>query len=276
MRSKLPAVPLHAPRLHPPLGDGPRHGEGFGTQMVAVAVGWQVFAVRRQRIRSRSGRALRVPAAAPAGAAGRSARRPRLPQARPRGSDRDQRSLVALLLLGVTINGADQLWPFLVLAAGNGVAQAIGSPAGRALGPTLVAVGAAAERARAALDRLPERHRRRAGARRAPLQHRSGAHLRRRGRPACGRSDRGAPGPRAAVRADRPGAGAGDVPGRHPLHPSHPRHARRDHARPVRGAVRRCDRAAARSSRARSSTPGRSGSACCEAPPPSARCSPES
>ena len=35
------------------------------------------------------------------------------------------------------------------------------------------------------------------------------------------------------------------LPGRHPLHPSHPRHARGDHARPVCGAVRRCDRAAA-------------------------------
>ena len=47
-------------------------------------------------------------------------------------------ALVALLLLAVTIDGADQLWPFLALAAGNGVAQAIGSPAGRALGPSLV------------------------------------------------------------------------------------------------------------------------------------------
>jgi MFS family permease len=111
--------------------------ESFGTQMVAVAVGWQVFAVRRS--------------AFDLGLVGLCEFLPLLLLALPAGqlADRVSRklvlsgavainTLVALLLLGVTVNGADELWPFLVLAAGNGVAQAIGSPAGRALGPTLV------------------------------------------------------------------------------------------------------------------------------------------
>jgi MFS family permease len=45
---------------------------------------------------------------------------------------------VALALLGVTLAGASQLWPFLALAAANGVSGAAGTPAARALPPALV------------------------------------------------------------------------------------------------------------------------------------------
>ncbi len=134
MRSKLPAA-LHG-RDFTLLWAG-LVTEGFGTQMVAVAVGWQVFAVRRSPF--------------DLGLVGLCEFLPLLLLALPAGQLADHVSrklvlagaiaintLVALLLLAVTINGADRLWPFLVLAAGNGVAQAIGSPAGRALGPTLV------------------------------------------------------------------------------------------------------------------------------------------
>jgi MFS family permease len=46
--------------------------------------------------------------------------------------------VVAALLVGVTLAGASTLWPFLGLATVLGVASAIGSPASRALPPTLV------------------------------------------------------------------------------------------------------------------------------------------
>ena len=134
MRSKLPPA-LHS-RDFSLLWVG-LLTEGFGTQMVAVAVGWQVFAINRS--------------AFDLGLVGLFEFLPLLLLSLPAGQLADHVSrklvlagaigisgLVALGLLGVTIGGADQLWPFLVLAAGNGVAMAIGSPAGRALGPMLV------------------------------------------------------------------------------------------------------------------------------------------
>src|SRR3954451_5839916 len=112
--------------------------EGFGTQMVAVAVGWQVFAIHRS--------------AFDLGLVGLCEFLPLLLLSLPAGQLADHVSrklvlavaigistLVVLGLLGVTIGGAEELWPFLALAAGNGVAMAVGSPAGRALGPSLVA-----------------------------------------------------------------------------------------------------------------------------------------
>jgi MFS family permease len=46
--------------------------------------------------------------------------------------------VVLLGLLGVTVAGADHVWPFFVLAFVLGVGSAIGAPAGRALTPSLV------------------------------------------------------------------------------------------------------------------------------------------
>jgi MFS family permease len=111
--------------------------ESFGVQMVAVAIGWQVFEIRRS--------------AFDLGLVGLFEFLPLLLLALPAGqlADRASRrfvfagaialnSAVALALLFVTLGGANELWPFLLLAAGNGVAQAYAAPAARALAPTLV------------------------------------------------------------------------------------------------------------------------------------------
>ena len=74
--------------------------DGLGAQMVAVAVGWQVFAIRHSRVRPRPDRARGVRAAAAARAARRAARRPRLaPAARSRSRSRSRSSVTALLLV---------------------------------------------------------------------------------------------------------------------------------------------------------------------------------
>ena len=111
--------------------------ESFGIQMVAVAIGWQVFAINRS--------------AFDLGLVGLFEFVPLLLLALPAGqlADRISRrlmfaaalalnALVAIALLAVTIGGATELWPFLALAAGNGIAAAMANPSARALGPSLV------------------------------------------------------------------------------------------------------------------------------------------
>ena len=111
--------------------------ESFGIQMVAVAIGWQVFAINRS--------------AFDLGLVGLFEFVPLLLLALPAGqlADRISRrlmfaaalalnALVAIALLAVTIGGATELWPFLALAAGNGIAAAVANPSARALGPSLV------------------------------------------------------------------------------------------------------------------------------------------
>lgn len=110
---------------------------GFGTQMISVAVGWQVYAIHRKAFDlGLIGLAEFVPAALVALPAGQLA-------------DRVSRTLlatgavlaealVALLLLVVTLNGARALWQFVALAALTGAAAGIGSPAGRSLTPEIV------------------------------------------------------------------------------------------------------------------------------------------
>ena len=111
--------------------------EAFGIQMIAVAVGWQVFSINHS--------------AFDLGLIGLCEFLPLLLLALPAGhlADRLPRRLVfatalalgvcvTALLLVVTIAGAKQLWPFLVLAAASGVSAAIANPAARALGPSLV------------------------------------------------------------------------------------------------------------------------------------------
>jgi MFS family permease len=110
---------------------------GIATQMVAVAVGWQVYAIHRNPF--------------DLGLIGLMEFLPLPLLALPAGqlSDRVSRRLViavsivldmavVLLLLAVTFAGAHELWPFLVLAAAAGVSSAIGWPALRAATPTLV------------------------------------------------------------------------------------------------------------------------------------------
>ena len=111
----------------------------FAAQMVTVAVGWQVYAINRSAL--------------DLGLIGLAEFLPLLLLALPAGhlADRMSRThlfatgiaaeaVVALLLLGVTIGGAKQLWPFLVLAALTGATQAVGAPAARSLTPEIVPV----------------------------------------------------------------------------------------------------------------------------------------
>ena len=109
----------------------------LATQMVAVAVGWQVYAVRERPF--------------DLGLVGLAEFVPLLVLALPAGhlSDRFSRRIVLVLstlvslvttamLLALTVLGPDAVWPFLLLAAGTGAAAALGNPAGRSLPPELV------------------------------------------------------------------------------------------------------------------------------------------
>jgi hypothetical protein len=110
---------------------------GFAGQMVAVAVGWQVYAIHRSAFDlGLIGLAEFVPLPLLALPAGQLA--DRLPRARVFAVSTIAEALVAGLLLLVTLHGARQLWPFVALAGLTGVTQAFGNPAARALTPQLV------------------------------------------------------------------------------------------------------------------------------------------
>jgi len=110
---------------------------GFATQMVAVAVGWQVYSIHRSAFDlGLIGLAEFVPLPLLALPAGQVA--DRLPRVRLFAASIAAEAIVAGLLLVVTINGANKLWPFIVLAALTGVTQAFGAPAGRSLTPEIV------------------------------------------------------------------------------------------------------------------------------------------
>ncbi len=110
--------------------------EGFGGQMTAVAVGWQVYSIHHSPFElGLIGLAEFLPLPILALPAGQLA-------------DRVSRRLLFLLsliglagvtlgLLVVSLSGAHQLWPFLALGFGTGVSIAIGAPPGRAL-PAMV------------------------------------------------------------------------------------------------------------------------------------------
>ncbi|MBA3400947.1 MAG: MFS transporter [Actinobacteria bacterium] len=109
----------------------------FAVSMATVAVGWQVYSVRENPL--------------DLGLVGLAEFLPLPLLALPAGqlADRVSRRLlylfmitvdiaVAIGLLGITLSGADQVWPFFALAFLMGVGSAIGAPAGRALTPSLV------------------------------------------------------------------------------------------------------------------------------------------
>ncbi|HEX2346486.1 MAG TPA: MFS transporter [Gaiellaceae bacterium] len=111
--------------------------ETFALSMALVAIGWQVYSVRENPL--------------DLGLVGLAEFLPLVLLALPAGQLADRiprRTLLAVMvlldivvlagLLGVTIAGADQVWPFFVLAFLLGVGSAIGAPAGRALTPSLV------------------------------------------------------------------------------------------------------------------------------------------
>jgi hypothetical protein len=109
----------------------------FAEQMVAVAVGWQVYAIHRNPLDlGLIGLAEFLPLPLLALPAGQLA--DRLSRKLIGASALVVSVIVVLLLLVVTAHGARQVWPFLGLAAGAGVASAIGWPAFAALVPELV------------------------------------------------------------------------------------------------------------------------------------------
>jgi MFS family permease len=110
---------------------------GLGSQMVVVAVGWQVYAIHHS--------------AFDLGLIGLFEFLPLPILALPAGhlADRfSRRSVFAASLalavaitvglLVVSLTAADELWPYLLLAAATGIATAVGTPAARALPPMLV------------------------------------------------------------------------------------------------------------------------------------------
>jgi MFS family permease len=110
---------------------------GVASQMVAVAIGWQVYAIHRNPL--------------DLGLVGLAEFLPLPVLALPAGhlADRVSRRLVAatagamqagiaVLLLAITLAEPHTLWPFLAVGAVAGVASAIGTPATQALTPELV------------------------------------------------------------------------------------------------------------------------------------------
>jgi MFS family permease len=111
--------------------------EAFALQMAIVAIGWQVYAVRENPL--------------DLGLIGLAEFLPLLLLALPAGHLADRlprRSLLVFMvalnvvvlggLLAVTIADTGHVWPFFALAFVQGIGSAIGSPAGRALTPSLV------------------------------------------------------------------------------------------------------------------------------------------
>ena len=112
---------------------------GFATQMVAVAVGWQVYAIHQSAFDlGLIGLAEFIPLPLLALPAGQMA--DRMPRVRLFAVSILAEAVIAGLLLLVTIEGARQLWPFLTLAALAGAIQAFGQPAGRSLTPEIVPI----------------------------------------------------------------------------------------------------------------------------------------
>ncbi len=110
---------------------------GFAAQMMAVAIGWQVYAIRENPLDlGLIGLAEFLPLPLLALPAGHIA--DRLPRRRVYAAAIVLEGLVAGGLVAVTLAGANSLWPFLLLALAAGSAAALGWPAARSMPPTLV------------------------------------------------------------------------------------------------------------------------------------------
>jgi len=110
---------------------------GLAVEMSFVAIGWQVYAIHGNPLDlGLIGLAMFIPLpllALPAGhLADRFPRRTILAVATALDT------AIMLGLLAVTRSGAEQTWPFYLLAFATGVASALGAPASRALTPSLV------------------------------------------------------------------------------------------------------------------------------------------
>src|SRR4051794_16274754 len=112
-------------------------GSSVATQMVAVAVGWQVFAIHRNAFDlGLIGLAEFAPVPLLALPAGQLA--DRFPRATLGFVSNLAEAAVVGLLLVVTLAGAHELWQFVALAALTGATSALGNPATRSLTPEIV------------------------------------------------------------------------------------------------------------------------------------------
>jgi MFS family permease len=110
---------------------------GFAGQMMAVAIGWQVYAIHENPLDlGLIGLAEFLPLPLLALPAGHIA--DRLPRRLVFAAAIVLDGLIAGGLLLVTLAGASSLWPFLALALAAGSAAALGWPAARSMPPTLV------------------------------------------------------------------------------------------------------------------------------------------
>jgi MFS family permease len=111
----------------------------LAAQMVAVAIGWQVYELDENAFHlGLVGLAEFLPLLLLALPAGELA--DRLPRRAIFAAAVVLEGAVACGLIALTLAGASQLWAFLALAFGVGVAGALGNPAARALPPALVPV----------------------------------------------------------------------------------------------------------------------------------------
>jgi MFS family permease len=109
----------------------------FAIEMSFVAIGWQVYAIHRDPLDlGLVGLAMFVPLPLLALPAGHLA--DRYPRRTVLSLSIGLDAAVAIGLLAVTRAGANETWPFFVLAFATGVASALGAPAGRAMTPSLV------------------------------------------------------------------------------------------------------------------------------------------
>jgi MFS family permease len=110
---------------------------GLAIEMSFVAIGWQVYAVRSDPLDlGLVGLSMFVPLPLLALPAGHLA--DRFPRRTLLAISIGLETAIMVGLLFVTRAGAGQTWPFFLLAFGTGVAAALGSPASRALTPSLV------------------------------------------------------------------------------------------------------------------------------------------
>jgi MFS family permease len=109
----------------------------LATQMIAVAVGWQVYGIHRSALDlGLVGLAEFVPLPLLALPAGHLA--DRFPKRLVVAGSLVVEGAVPALLLVVTLAGVHALWPYLALAFATGASSALGTPAARALFPELV------------------------------------------------------------------------------------------------------------------------------------------
>ena len=110
---------------------------GLASQMLAVAIGWQVYSIHHNPLDlGLVGLMEFLPLPVLALPAGQIA--DRLPRRAVTAGALVLNVAVALLLVAVTLAGARSLWPFLAIAAVAGTASVVGNPAMRALTPELV------------------------------------------------------------------------------------------------------------------------------------------